>query len=584
MKGADILVDMLIGYGIDTVFGVPGDTNVQFYESLQQREDEITHVMARDERSAGFMADAYGRFTNRPGVVECPSGAGAMYSLPPIAESNASSVPVILLTIDIPLPGEGRGVLTELDCAKLFEPVTKMSIQVKSAEKLPEILRRAFRTACSGKPGAVHLQIPEDLLRAEVDPATVSLHVEEECKTFPAFPTRPAPGQVEQLIGALEKADRPLIVSGGGVLRACAGDQILHVAEKLNIPVCTTMTGQGTMPDDHPLSLGVIGDNGFHPHANRSMEESDFVLFVGSKMGSVVTIGWTFPKITLNKRVAQIDIDPQIMANNYENVMSVPGDAKLVLNDLLTAVPAGFDGAKYQPWVDHLNALRRNFWDNAQVLLNNDSTPLRPERAVRCFNEALEASGEPALIYSDAGTPTPHMTRFLKINDKRTRFAIPRAFGGLGSALPATVGAWHADPTRRPIGLFGDGSFGMSVGELETLVRLQIPAILLLFNNGHFGWIKGLHRLKGHNQCFGVDFTPPKGQAIAEAFDLKAWTAKTPMELDTALADAFAHKKGPCLIDVHVESIADRVPPVYSWLNKRGKDPLRLEAEDVAFL
>ncbi|MEJ2030156.1 MAG: hypothetical protein P8X66_09895, partial [Maritimibacter sp.] len=218
------------------------------------------------------------------------------------------------------------------------------------------------------------------------------------------------------------------------------------------MPVCTTMTGQGTMPDDHPLSLGVIGDNGFHPHANRSMEESDFVLFVGSKMGSVVTIGWTFPKITLNKRVAQIDIDPQIMANNYENVMSVPGDAKLVLNDLLTAVPAGFDGAKYQPWVDHLNALRRNFWDNAQVLLNNDSTPLRPERAVRCFNEALEASGEPALIYSDAGTPTPHMTRFLKINDKRTRFAIPRAFGGLGSALPATVGAWRADPTRRPIG------------------------------------------------------------------------------------------------------------------------------------
>ncbi|MEJ1991278.1 MAG: thiamine pyrophosphate-binding protein, partial [Maritimibacter sp.] len=443
---------------------------------------------------------------------------------------------------------------------------------------------RAFRTACSGKPGAVHLQIPEDLLRAEVDPATVSLHVEEECKTFPAFPTRPAPGQVEQLIGALEKADRPLIVSGGGVLRACAGDQILHVAEKLNIPVCTTMTGQGTMPDDHPLSLGVIGDNGFHPHANRSMEESDFVLFVGSKMGSVVTIGWTFPKITLNKRVAQIDIDPQIMANNYENVMSIPGDAKLVLNDLLAVVPAGFDGAKYQPWVDHLNALRRNFWDNAQVLLNNDSTPLRPERAVRCFNEALEASGEPALIYSDAGTPTPHMTRFLKINDKRTRFAIPRAFGGLGSALPATVGAWRADPTRRPIGLFGDGSFGMSVGELETLVRLQIPAILLLFNNGHFGWIKGLHRLKGHNQCFGVDFTPPKGQAIAEAFDLKAWTAKTPAELDTALADAFAHKKGPCLIDVHVESIADRVPPVYSWLNKRGKDPLRLEAEDVAFL
>ncbi len=583
MNGAEVLTRMLIGYGVDTVFGVPGDTNVPFYEALQLHEDEITHVMARDERSAGYMADAYGRFTDRPGVVECPSGAGAMYSLPPIAESNASSVPVILLTIDIPLPGEGRGVLTELDCARLFEPVTKMSVQIKSPEKLPEIIRRAFRVACSGKPGAVHLQIPEDMLLAEIDPAKVSLHVEEECKTFPAHPTRAAPGLVEQIIAHLEGAERPLIVSGGGVIRACAGNQVLAVAERLNIPVCTTMTGQGTMPDDHSLSIGVIGDNGFHPHANRAMEESDFVLFVGSRMGSVVTIGWTFPKMTLNKRVAQIDIDPQIMANNYENVISVAGDAKLVLNDLLAAVPDQFDTARHQPWIAQLNGLRVTFWDNAQELLSNDSTPLRPERAVRCFNEALEASGQPALIYSDAGTPTPHMTRFLKINDPETRFAIPRAFGGLGSALPATVGAWRADPTKRPIGLFGDGSFGMTVGELETLVRLQVPAILILFNNGVFGWIKGLHRLKGHNQCFGVDFTPPKGQAIAEAFDLKAWTAKTAGELDTALAAAFAYRKGPCFIDVHVESIADRVPPVYSWLTKRGRDPLSLDATDVAY-
>ncbi|MBD8892629.1 thiamine pyrophosphate-binding protein [Labrenzia suaedae] len=584
MNGADILVEMLIGYGVDTIFGVPGDTNVPLYEALQMREDEITHVMARDERSAGFMADAYGRFTNKPGIVECPSGAGAMYSLPPIAESNASSVPVILLTIDIPLPGEGRGVLTELDCAKLFEPVTKMSVQVKTAEKLPEIIRRAFRSACSGKPGAVHLQIPEDMLKAEVDPARVSLHIETECMTFPAFPTRPAPGLVENLLEKLAKAERPLIVSGGGVIRSCAGDNILAVAERLNIPVCTTMTGQGTMPDDHVLSIGVIGDNGYHPHANRAMEESDFVLFVGSKMGSVVTIGWTFPKITLNKRVAQIDINPEIMANNYENVISIAGDAKLVLNDLLAAVPAGFTGERYQPWINHLNEIRSNFWENAESLLSNNTVPLRPERAVRCFNRALEASGKPALIYSDAGTPTPHMTRFLKINDPRTRFTIPRAFGGLGSALPATVGAWRADPARRPIGMFGDGSFGMTVGELETLVRLKIPAILILFNNGHFGWIKGLHRLQGHNQCFGVDFMPPRGQAIAEAFDLKAWTAKTADEFDHALAEAFAHEKGPCLIDVHVESIADRVPPVYSWLTKRGRDPLSLEAAEITYL
>lgn len=492
-------------------------------------------------------------------------------------------MPVILLTIDIPLPGEGRGVLTELDCAKLFEPVTKLSVQVKSAQKLPEIIRRAFRVACSGKPGAVHLQIPEDMLTAEIDPATVSLHTERQCMTYPAYPTRPEPDLVTELIERMSRAEKPLIVSGGGVLRSCAGEYVHELAERMNIPVCTTMTGQGTMPDDHELSIGVIGDNGFHPHANRAMEDSDFVLFVGSRMGSVVTIGWTFPKITLNKRVAQIDINPEIVANNYENTISIVGDARLVLRDILDSLPDTLDGSIHQPWIDELNHLRQVFWKNAQPLLSDENIPLRPERAVRCFNEALQASGEPALIYSDAGTPTPYMTRFLKINDPCTRFAIPRAFGGLGSALPATVGAWRANPACRPIGLFGDGSFGMTTGELETLVRLNVPAILILFNNGVYGWIKGLQRLRGHNRCFGVDFTPPRGQAIAEAFGMKAWTAKSADELDSALTQAFAFRSGPCLIDVHIESIADRVPPVYSWLTKRGEDPLSLDQADTRY-
>ncbi len=583
MRGADILVEMLVKYEVETIFGVPGDTNVPLYTALQEREGEIRHVMARDERSAGFMADAYGRLTDKPGVFECPSGAGAMYSLPPVAESNASSVPVILLTIDIPLPGEGRGVITELDCAKLFEPVTKMSVQVKSADKLPEIIRRAFRVACSGTPGAVHLQIPEDMLKADVAPETISLHAEDECKSFPAFPMGPAPGKVDELLALFEKSEKPLLVAGGGVNRSCAGPEITQLAERLNVPLVNTMTGQGAMPDDHNLAIGVIGDNGFHPHANRALEEADLVVFVGSKMGSVVTVGWTFPKITLNKRVVQIDINPENLANNYENMLSVAGDAKLVLGRVLDAVPDGFDGAKHQPWVDHLNTYRANFWSNADILLERQDVPLRPERVVKVFNDQLEAYGKPVHILSDAGTPTPYMTRFLRIGDRRTRFVIPRAFGGLGSAIPAVAGAWFADPERKPIGMFGDGSLGMSAGELETLVRLRVPAMLMLFNNGCFGWIKGLHRLQGHNQCFGVDFLAPQGQAIGEAFGLKSWTVRTSDELATTLDEAFQFD-GPCLLDIHVESIADRVPPVYSWLSRRGRDPMTFETDDVTYL
>jgi len=574
---------MLVNYGVEVIFGVPGDTNVPFYEALQQRTSDIEHVMARDERSAGFMADAYARLTDKPGVFECPSGAGAMYSLPPLAESNASSVPVILLTIDLPMSGEGRGMITELDCAKLFEPVSKMSVQIKSADKLPEIIRRAFRVACSGTPGAVHLQIPEDMLLADIDLSKVSLHAEPECRTFPAFPTAAAPGKVQELYSLLEKSKRPLIVAGGGVNRSCAGPVLTDLAIKLNIPVVNTITGQGSIPDNHPLAIGVIGDNGFHPHANLALEESDFVIFVGSKMGSVVTVGWTFPKATLNKRVVQIDINPERLANNYENLLSIAGDAQIVLKQMLESAPSEMDVGRFDTWVNHLNFYRKEFWANAEAALESTEVPLRPERVVSAFRKQLDSFGEAVHIMSDAGTPTPYMTRFLTIGDRRTRFVIPRAFGGLGSAIPSVIGAWYADKTRRPIGMFGDGSFNMTVGELETLVRKKVPAILMLFNNGCFGWIKGLHRLKGQDDCFGVDFLPPRGQAIAEAFDIKAWTVTTPKELDKALAEAFAYE-GPCLLDIHVESLADRVPPVYSWLAKKGRDPLSLTPQDVAYL
>jgi acetolactate synthase-1/2/3 large subunit len=583
MRGADVLVQMLINYDVEVLFGVPGDTNVPFYEALQRRQGDIEHVMARDERSAGYMADAYARLTDKPGIFECPSGAGAMYSLPPLAESNASSVPVILLTIDLPLPGEGRGTITELDCARLFEPVTKMSVQIKSPEKLPEIIRRAFRVACSGTPGAVHLQIPEDMLLAEIDPDTISLHAETECKTFPAYPTAPAPGKVGELLALLGNASRPLLVAGGGVNRSCAGSALTEVAAKLNVPVVNTITGQGALPDDHPLAIGVIGDNGFHPHANRALEESDLVIFVGSRIGSVVTVGGTFPRSTLNRRVVQIDINPERLANNYENLLSIAADAQLILKQILKESPVDFDASRYTPWVDHLNALRVNFWAHAQSVLSLDDVPLRPERVVREFSSRLEKHGKAVHILSDAGTPTPYMTRFLRIGDRRTRLVIPRAFGGLGSAIPAVVGAWYADKTRRPIGMFGDGSFNMTVGELETLVRKKVPALLMLFNNGCFGWIKGLHRLKGCDECFGVDFLPPRGQAIAEAFGLRAWTVTTPDELIKALDEAFDHD-GPCLMDIHVESLADRVPPVYSWLARKNLDPLALAPQDVAFL
>lgn len=579
MRGSDVLVEMLKGYGVETIFGVPGDTNVPLYRALSDSDGAIRHVMARDERSAGFMADAYARVSNRVGVFEAPSGAGAMYSLPPVAESNASSVAVILFTIDVPLSGEGRGVITELDCKVLFEPVTKASIQVKSPGKIPEIVRRAFRIATTGKPGAVHVVIPEDMLQAEIDPESVSLHIEEECRTFPAIRSVASSARLGELIKLISEAERPLIVAGGGVNRSRARAELLEFVERTQVPLVTTITGQGAVQPDHPLQIGVIGDNGFHPHANKALEESDLTVYFGSKVGSVVSIGWTFPSERPDRKIIQVDVDPEVLANNTRNSLSIAGDVKAVLGELLTLIPDSI--GDFSGWVAEVNGWRKTFWENAEPLLNERTKPVRPEPVVRAFNSRITKAVN---VLADAGTPTPYMTRFLRLPDAESNFIIPRAYGGLGYAIPAVVGAWLAEPDKRPIGLFGDGSFGMAAGELETLVRLRCPALLLNFNNACFGWIKGLQRLDGYasDNCYSVDFQPTRANKVAEAFGLKAWHVTDTDELETALDEAFAHD-GPCFVDIFVESLADRVPPVYSWLVRRGEDPLTDEARVVGY-
>ncbi len=579
MLGSEVLVRMLTGYGVEIIFGVPGDTNVPLYTALDNAKGEIRHVMARDERSAGFMADAYARVSNRVGVFEAPSGAGAMYSLPPLAESNASSVAVILFTIDVPLVGEGRGVITELDCKALFDPVSKASIQIKSAEKIPEIVRRAFRIATTGKPGAVHVVVAEDLLKVDIDPNIISLHIEEECKSFPAIRTVAPTDKLRAMLTLLAEAERPLVVAGGGVNRSGAQEELLEFIERFQVPVVSTITGQSAIQPNHPLEIGVIGDNGFHPHANRALDESDLIIYLGSKVGSVVSIGGTFPTNRPDRKIVQVDIDPDVLSNTTRNTLSVSGDVKAVLTALLhlEGEPVG----SYSEWTAEVNSWRKSFWENAEPLLQDRTKPIKPEPVVKALNDRITA---PVNVFADAGTPTPYMTRFLRLTDAGSHFIIPRAYGGLGYAIPAVVGGWFAEPEKRPIGLFGDGSLGMTAGELETLARLKCPAILLHFNNACFGWIKGLQRLDGYDNdnCYSVDFDATKASDVARAFGLKAWHVTDMAELEEALDEAFSYD-GPCLIDIVVESLAERVPPVFSWLRRRGENPLSTSANVVRY-
>jgi acetolactate synthase-1/2/3 large subunit len=565
MKGADVIVKMLEQYDVNVIFGVPGDTSIPLYEALHDSGGNLRHVMARDERSASFMADAYARISHKPGICECPSGAGALYSLPGVAEADASSVPVILFTSDNPMNGEGKKTITELDCQRLFEPVTKWSCLVKDISRIPEVIRRAFRIATTGRPGAVHLAFPQECLKGEYRETGHDIYGEPECRTYPAFRTRGSRAGLESLAALLlDKGKKTVIIAGGGAKHSQAEEEIRALAEYMGIPVVTTISGQGIMPDHHPLALGVIGDNGFHPHAIRAVEESDTLFYIGCKIGSVSTIKWTLPSFKPERNILQVDLDPVMLGNNYRNSISVAGDARLVLKDLLVLLDkAGtVDGPK--EWVADLNRERRQFWEESETDFLSRAFPIKPQRVISSINRYL---GPGSIVIADAGTPTPYMTRYLRLCDHRSTFIIPRAFGGLGYAIPALAGAYFARPDAVLVGMFGDGSLGMSAGELETLVRLNIRAVLIHFNNACFGWIKALQAIHTRDKFFSVDFSTGDPAKVAEGFGMEAHRITSADMLDSALEKAFS-TDGPVFLDVVTESEVTELPPVYSWIHK----------------
>jgi acetolactate synthase-1/2/3 large subunit len=555
---------MLKQHGVKHVFGVPGDTGLAFYEAFRQAKGEIEHVLARDERSASFMADAYARLSYRPGVCEGPSGAGATYLAPGVAEANASSIPLIALTTDTPLSGEGRNVLTALDQQALFAPVTKWCTVVKQADRIPDIMRRAFRVATSGRPGAVQITLPMDILDEEVE--NPLLHVEEACRTYPAYRTRPDPVAVEEAAELLLQAEGPVIVAGGGAVTSQAWPEITSLAEALDIPVGTSITGKGSISETHPLSLGVVGSNGARIYGNTLLESADLILYIGCKTDSVTTINWTLPPLSTSKTIIHIDVDPTEVGNNYPTAVGLVGDAKLVVADLLQAVREKLEiltrpkRAPLQRVADQVVAWWAEFDEKARAA----SIPIKPQRVIKELAEALPAD---SILIADAGTPTPFTAAYFRSQAGR-RVIIPRGYGGLGYAIPAVLGAKLASPQSTVVGLMGDGSFGMSSNELETLGRLGLPVTLIQFNNSCFGWIKVSQKLYQGGQYHCVDFSSDTDHVgIARGFRLQGVRVEHPQDVGGAIREALVSKQ-PTFIDIITESEVTELPPVEKWRRK----------------
>ena len=558
MRATDALVQMLEKAGVHTIFGVCGDTTLPFYESLYLGRSSINHVLTRDERSASFMADAYARISGNVGVCEGPSGGGVTYIIPGVAEANQSSVPVLAINTDIHNRHRGRGTLTELDQDAIFKPITKWTKTLSRGEELPGAVRQAFKRATTGSLGAVHLGLPLDVQESNV--SDDDIHIDPGYSRYPADRVAPGPDAVRKSADMLLESRNPVIVAGAGVIRSGAWAELKTLVDLLGCPVATSISGKGALAETHPYALGVIGGNGGLAYRHEFVTKADLVFFIGCHAGSVTTDKWTLPSDG-STNVLQLDIDPDHIGINYHLRQGIEADAKLGLTAIVEEIEDRLGGrrsTKVDP--EAITEKRRRQISEIRAFQSN-AMPIRPERFVTELSRVLP---EDAVILCDAGTPTPYLSAYLRLPRAGRWFVSPRAHGALGYALPATVGAFHALPKSKIIGLMGDASFAMSVGELETIVRLKLPIVLIVLSNSCYGWIKAGQKAHGYHY-FGVDFSNTEHAQIAKAFGLKAVKVEDPKELNHVLRNAM-FDDSPVLVEVVVQPLHLLKPPVSKWI------------------
>jgi acetolactate synthase-1/2/3 large subunit len=448
------------------------------------------------------MADGYARVTGRVGVCEGPSGGGATYILPGVVEANESSMPVLAVTTDIAVGSRGRCVLTELDQDALFRPLTKWNRVIDRADQIPGAVRAAFRHMTTGRPGAVHLGLPFDVQRDPVEEAAAQ---------------------------AILSAERPLFICGGGPVIAGAEAELSVLAELLEAPVATTISGQGSIAEDHPLALGVVGSNGGTPETRALVDQADLVVFVGCRAGSVTTERWRHPAPG-NVRIVHMDVDPAVIGVNYPTEVAVVGDGRLALAALRDEVARYLEAPPQRPFGRELVArAKADKFAAFAELARSDAAPIRPERIVATLQELLPPD---ALIVADAGTPCPYISAYYEFRQAGRHFITNRAHGALGYALPASVGAQIGRPAAKCVAIMGDGSFGFASGELETIARLGLPIVMVV---------------------------------IAEAYGIKAWRVKDPADLRPTLARALEAGE-PILVDVVTQPLEEARAPVSEWV------------------
>ena len=549
MTGSRFFAETMQAYGVTHIFFVP----TMLLPAMAEMEDmNIRRVVTHGEKAAAYMADGYARASRKPGICMAQN-VGAANLAAGLRDAYMACSPVIAITGGPDSESMYRYLYQEVADFSMFEPVTKFNARLDKLSRLPDLLRQSFREATSGAPGPVHLETRGNHGQVIEEEGNLELIVEPQYKQYPAFRPEPEMDRVRAAAEALTRAQKPVIVAGGGVTASQAAREVVELAELLSIPVATSLNGKGTISDDHPLAVGVIGTYS-RACANQAVAEADLVFFIGSHTGSQVTNNWKIPRP--GTPVIQLDISPADLGRNYPNTVSLLGDAKVTLRKMIEALKP------IEPrtnWVRRAQQLVGDWRAEVAPLRNSDAVLMRPERLCKEISEFLPPN---AVVVSDTGHSGIWSGTMIDLNKPGQRYI--RCAGSLGWAFPASLGVKCALPDTPVLCFTGDGGFYYHLAELETAVRYGINAVIVVNDNRSLNQetrlfdaaYGGKQRGRAGEMWIFEDIDLAK---VADAMGCFAIRVERPSELKSALEQAFAANR-PAVVDVvsDIKALAGR--------------------------
>ncbi|MBI2005679.1 MAG: biosynthetic-type acetolactate synthase large subunit [Nitrosopumilales archaeon] len=544
MSGSKALMKALEKEGVKEVFGLPGGANLPMYDELYK--SNIRHILVRHEQSAAHMADGFGRVSRKAGVCFATSGPGATNIITGLATAQADSAPMIAVTGQVPVKMIGRDAFQESDIIGISNPIVKYAFQPREASEIPEVVKKGFYIAETGRPGAVLIDIPKDVQQNE---AEMSFPDEVRIRGYHPW-TDPDVLETERAIDLLLSAQRPIILAGGGVIISTAFSELQSLAEMLMIPVVTTFKGKGAFPENHVLSLGPIGMHG-HAEANKLMVEADCVLAIGTRF-SDRSVG-TFEEFEKNLKIIHMDVDPAEIGKNQTTHVAVVGDVKASLRIMVKLlIKRALKKSDDNVWIKHVNEVRDYWRQNLKIHPGEMG-------AAKILRKLREVLPKEAIVTTEVGQHQMWASLFFDVIHPGTFFS-STGLGTMGWGFPAAIGAKTARPDVPVVDIAGDGSFNMTENSLATSVLENLPVIVFLVNNYSLGMVAQWQRTFYDRRMIGVDQKNcPDYVKLAESYGAQGIRAQSLDELGKAIK-AGLKSDVATVIDIPIDPEEDVLP------------------------